>query len=60
MVIATEKDLADKLSSDMIIRPNRLASISPAVRKYLALLYMELKPINVTAAHVTRCIVVVS
>jgi hAT family C-terminal dimerisation region len=33
MVIATEKDLADKLSSDKII--NRLASISPVLRKYL-------------------------
>ena len=33
MVIATEKDLAEKLSSDKII--NRLASISPVLRKYL-------------------------
>jgi len=33
MVIATEKDLADQLSSDKII--NRLASISPVQRKYL-------------------------
>jgi len=30
---ATEKDLADKLSSDKII--NRLTSISPVLRKYL-------------------------
>jgi len=33
MVIATEKDLADKLSSDKII--NRLVLISPVLRKYL-------------------------
>ena len=33
MVIATEKDLAEKLSSDKII--NRLESISPVLRKYL-------------------------
>jgi len=33
MIIATEKDLADKLSSHKII--NSLASISPVLRKYL-------------------------
>jgi len=33
IVIAPERDLADKLSSDKII--NRLASISPVLRQYL-------------------------